>query len=173
MDEKKSEQLIAAGLIVCAALMRLLPHVPNFTPLTAIAVFSGAVLSPGIAIIVPVAAMIASDLLIGPHPLFWLTWGCFALSALSGIWVRRDRRAPRILAATLGGSVLFFVATNLGTFFFGGLYEQNFPGLAQCFTLALPFFRNALAGDFFYAALIFGVFELARRVIRRRFFHNA
>lgn len=167
MDSKKFEQWFALALIFAAALARLLPHPPNFTPLTAAAVFSGTVLSPAVALTVPLAAMIASDMVVGPHPLFFLTWGCFLVSAAIGFWVRRDPRTFRVVFGTLAGSLIFFVVTNLGVFWASGMYEKNFSGLAECFTLAIPFFGNSLAGDFFFVVVFFGVFSLARRAASR------
>ncbi len=167
MTERKFQQTAALLLILAGILIRVLPHPANFTPLTALALFSGTVLSPGLALTVPVAAMIASDLVLGPHPLFWLTWGCFLLTVLIGFWVRNRRSVLRIAAGTLAGSVLFFLLTNLGVFLFQDFYEKSWTGLAQCYAMALPFFRNSLLGDIFYTAVFFGVWHLAGNYSRK------
>jgi len=77
MNDKKSGQFFALFLILAGMGLRLLPHPANFTPLTALAIFSGAVLPPGAALTVPLLAMMASDLVVGPHSLYWLVWGAF------------------------------------------------------------------------------------------------
>lgn len=59
-------------------------------------------------------------------------------------------------AAVLASSVLFFVLTNLGVWATSGLYPRTRIGLVTCYTAALPFFRNALAGDAIYAPTLFG-----------------
>jgi hypothetical protein len=41
-----------------------------------------------------------------------------------------------------------------------GYYGYSFGGLIECYTMAIPFFRNTLAGDVVYVALMFGVYEL-------------
>ena len=38
-------------------------------------------------------------------------------------------------------------------------------GLETCYVAAIPFFQNTLAGDLFYAALLFGGFAMAERMI--------
>ena len=160
------EQITALVLIALGVVFRVLPHPDNFTPVTAIAVFSGVTLSPALAFTVPLIVMMASDLLIGPHPLFWLVWATFVLVTWLGQAVRAKNDLLPVAFATLGGSALFFVLTNLGVFLFQDMYPKSAAGLVECFALALPFFRNSLAGDFFYTAVLFLIFELARRGAR-------
>jgi hypothetical protein len=112
-SENKSEQLVAVFLVVVGILMRLVPHPYNFTPVTAIALFAGAALSTRIAFTLPLIIMIISDLIIGPHPLFWLTWGCFSLVTCLGWAFSKSATVAKICLATLSGSVIFFVVTNL------------------------------------------------------------
>jgi hypothetical protein len=52
--------------------------------------------------------------------------------------------------------VLFFVVTNFGVWAFTDMYPRTGDGLTACFIAAIPFFRNTLAGDLFYAAVLFG-----------------
>ena len=162
MELKSNNQVIALILIVLGTLFRVLPHPDNFTPTMAIALFSGAVLPASLALVVPLLLMMASDLLIGLHPLFLLVWGSFLAVVLLGAWVRKNPGFGRTAVATLSGSVFFFVSTNLGVFFFGGMYEKSWAGLAECFTMALPFFRNSFAGDLFYTASFFALFLAAQ-----------
>ena len=173
MTERKLEQFIAFFLILAGIGVRLLPHPANFTPLTAIALFSGTVLTPGMALTVPVIAMMASDLILGPHELFWLTWGSFFLTVWIGFRVRQNQKTTTIFLGTLAGSVLFFILTNLGVFLFQNMYPKNFPGLIECYAMALPFFRNALLGDFFYSFVFFGIFYLAKNYSKELFGQKA
>lgn len=62
--------------------------------------------------------------------------------------------------AVLISSVLFFVLTNVGVWATSGLYPRTMIGLVTCFTAALPFVRNTLAGDAIYATALFGGFAL-------------
>ncbi len=68
----KSSNLLASGplslvgMILLAALSRLLPHPPNFSPVEAVALFGGAYFARrSTAIWVPLAAMFISDLALG------------------------------------------------------------------------------------------------------------
>jgi hypothetical protein len=46
---------------------------------------------------------------------------------------------------------------------FSGFYPLTGAGLTACYAAAIPFFQNTVAGDLFYAALLFGGFALLRR----------
>jgi hypothetical protein len=72
-----------------------------------------------------------------------------------------------IFGTTIVSSVVFFLVTNFGVWTSDMFYEMNFNGLIQCYTMALPFFRNSLAGDLFYAAAMFGLYEFASRFIKQ------
>jgi hypothetical protein len=42
----------------------------------------------------------------------------------------------------------------------GWFYPRTAAGLLECYTMAIPFFRNSLLGDIGDAAVLFGLFEL-------------
>ena len=159
--------LALAAVILLAAASRLLPHPPNFTPIGAIALFGGAHLRERwLAFIVPLAAMALSDLVIGWHRLVPLVYGSFALTVVIGMWLR-DRKSvwPITAAAALASSVLFFVLTNFGVWAFGAMYPKTLPGLVATYVAAIPFFRNTVAGDLFYTAVLFGGFGSLERLV--------
>lgn len=155
--------LVALALAVAGVLLRVLPHPDNFAPVAAVALFSGFALPPMLALTVPLVVLVASDIVIGPHDLFWLTWAAFAVVTCLGFWVRRNPTLVRIAAGSVVASVFFFAVSNLGVFLFGRLYPRTWQGLIDCYVMAIPFFRNTLAGDLFFSAVIFGVYVLARR----------
>ena len=161
-SENKWEELLGFSLVVIGILLRILPHPGNFTPVMAIALFSGVVLTPQIALVVPLIVMIASDLIIGPHALYPLTWGSFFLVSVLGVAIRKNAKVNRLFFGTLGGSLLFYLVTNLGVFLFQNMYEKSLSGLIQCYVMALPFFRNSLLGDLFFSSLFFGFFALIK-----------
>jgi hypothetical protein len=153
---------IALGLVLLAAILRLAPHPPNFAPIAAVAIFGGAMLPRRYGVAVPLAAIIATDFIIGLHDLFLVTWGAYALIALaSSLWLREKLTFVRGAAMALGASLFFFVATNFAVWLTSGMYQHTWAGLAQCFTLAIPFFRNTLASDLIYTATLFGLYALA------------
>jgi len=153
-----------AGMILGAALTRLLPHPWNFTPIGAMALFSGATFRDRrLAFVVPLATLFLSDLVIGLHFLMWAVYGSFALMVWLGTWLRARRRLWPIAATTLAGSVLFFVVTNFAVWLSGMTYPKTAAGLVACYVAAIPYFGNTLAGDAFYVALLFGGFAFAER----------
>lgn len=157
--------LITAILIILfAALSRVIPHPANFAPIAAIALFSGAYLNKRYAFIIPVAAMLLSDLIIGFHSGMIWVYGSFVLITLMGLWLKNNKKLLTITGTTLVSSVLFFIITNFGVWA-GGMYGYTFNGLAECYTMAIPFFRNSVAGDLFYVAIMFGLYELAARYV--------
>jgi hypothetical protein len=155
--------LIITGMIIAGAALRLIPHYPNFTPIAAIALFGGAYFSnKKLAVIVPFAAMLLSDLVLGYHSTFLAVYISFALIVGIGFLLQKKRTVSRILIASISASVLFFVITNFAFWLTGALYPMNIAGLATCFTAAIPFFQNTLIGDLVYTGLFFGAFEFAQ-----------
>jgi hypothetical protein len=154
------------ALLLFGAAARLLPHPPNVTPVAAIALFGGAALPRRLAWWLPLAIMALSDALIGVHEVILFTWGGFALTTVLGLWLRQRKRPGRILAASVAGSVLFFVVTNFGVWLLGDggrMYPRTLDGLWQCYIAALPFYRNTLLGDVAWSAALFGLYALAGR----------
>jgi hypothetical protein len=153
------------ALILFAALSRLLPHLPNFTPVTALALFSGVTLRKQYMFLVPLAALFLSDIFLGFYAGMIWVYGSFCLVALLGIWLREHRGIGRVTMATLLGSALFFLITNFGVWASGILYPLTPAGLGECYAAAIPFFRNALAGDVLYVAALFLLYELGTRTV--------
>jgi uncharacterized protein DUF6580 len=167
MDAAMNARLLAlvSGIIAAAAL-RLVPHPPNFSPIDAMALFSGAYLGRrALAFAAPLGALLLSDLVLGFYHGMAFVYGTVALIVLIGWWVSSRRTPLRIGAAALASAVLFFVVTNFGMWLFSGFYPLTPAGLVACFVAAIPFFQNTLAGDLFYATLLFGGFALLERGI--------
>jgi hypothetical protein len=153
-----------AALLLGAAATRLLPHPPNVTPIVAMALMGGAHLRDRrLAILLPLGAMLLSDLVIGFHLLQPVVYLLIALFALLGWRFLRRPDAGRVAVAAIASSVLFFLITNLAVWALQDLYPKTPGGLAAAYLAALPFFRNTLLGDLGYAAILFGGFALACR----------
>lgn len=162
MTANHSRIIALVSAIALAATLRLIPHPPNFTPIGAMALFSGAYLGRRpLAFIMPLAALFFSDLVLGFYHGVATVYSATALVVLIGYFAL-DRVTPlRVGLAALVSSVLFFVITNLGMWLFSGFYPTNLGGLETCFVAAIPFFQNSVAGDLFYATLLFGGFRIA------------
>ena len=154
--------------IAVAALLRLVPHPPNFSPIDAMALFSGAYVGRrALAFVAPLAALLLSDLVLGFYHGIATVYATVALIVVIGWWVSSRRTPLRIGAGALAGTVAFFVITNFGMWLFSGFYPVTYAGLIACYTAAVPFFQNTVAGDLFYAVLLFGGFALAERILPR------
>ena len=158
---------VLVGIVLVAAVMRIIPHPPNFTPISAIALFGGAYFPNTItAFTVPLTAMVLSDLSLGGFDATMpFVYGSFAVSVCLGLWIRQQHSLFRIGAATLIGSVLFFVISNFGVWLVGHLYPRTAEGLLACYIAAVPFFRHTLLGDLLYTAVLFGAFAFMQRFI--------
>lgn len=156
MLKPRHEVLIA--MILAAALSRLLPHPPNFAPIGALALFGGAqFVDRRVAFLVPLAAMLLSDLCIGLYPHMGWVYGSFALITCLGLWLRSHRRILPIAGASLLASSLFFLITNFGVWANStATYTKGLAGLVTCYVAAIPFFGNTLLGDGFYVLVLFG-----------------
>lgn len=162
----KPRFLALISIILLAAASRLIPHPPNVTPLTAVALFGGAYFSDRrLAFLVPLTALFLSDLILGFYHHMEVVYLSFALIVAIGLWLQKHRTVFPIACAALASSVLFFVLTNFGVWAFDALYPKTLEGLMACYVAAIPFFRNTLLGDLSYTVVLFGGFALLERRI--------
>ena len=174
MTVNNSRILALLSAILLAAALRLVPHPPNFTPIGAMALFSGAYLGRrALAFVAPLGAMLLSDALLGFYSGFWITYLAIGLVVLIG-WLALSRVSPLLVgAAAIASSITFFLVSNFGTWALSGMYPHSGAGLAACYIAAIPFFQNTLAGDLFYATLLFGGFRIAELLVPRISVTNA
>lgn len=152
--------------VVLAAVVRIAPHPWNFTPVGAMALFSGAMLRDRrLAFTFPLLALFAGDVFVGFHKLMPMVYASFLLSVLIGRFLQNRRTLLRIAGATLIGSAQFFLVTNFAVWWLLNSFPKSAAGLAACYIAGIPLFWNTLAGDAFYAAFLFGGFALAERFI--------
>ena len=161
--------MLAIILLVFGIATRFIIHEPNFTPVVALALFSGAYLNRRYAILLPLALMMTSDVFLGLHNTIFFTWGCMMAVAFLGVWLRNHKNVFSITATSLLSAVIFFIVTNFGVWCMGW-YPATFTGLTECFILAVPFFRATAVSTLVYTAVFFGVYELVKyRVKETRF----
>jgi len=145
----------------------------SFTPLLAVGLFCGYVLRN---LRLTVAVMLGF-LLVGDLGVWALTgqvtWAFYAMQPLNylcllmtvpmGHWLRSGPQQASAqgvggyglsLFTGLVACVLFFVITNFASWASMPEYTKDLSGLATCYTLAIPFFRNMLLGTAFYTAIL-------------------
>ena len=166
---KQPKIAIIVALVAAAALLRFVPHPPNFAPIAAMALFAGAHLRDRrFAFALPLAAMALSDLFIGLHSALLLVYVCMAISVVIGMQLQQRIRPLTVAGASVLSSILFFTITNFGVWLATGMYPATLSGLLACYTAALPFFHNTALGDALYSALLFGGYALYCKTARRR-----
>lgn len=167
--------LVLAALIIVAALTRVLPHPPNFSPIAAIALFGGAYFASRTwALLVPLVALLISDLVLASihggiygswfsGSGIWVVYGCIALTAAVGFGLRGRVNGSRVLGYSLAATALFYLATNFAAWLGNPMYPQTSAGLAASYIAGIPFLQWSALGTLTYAAALFGGFELLRR----------
>jgi hypothetical protein len=181
LNSSFSYLVILAVLIALGVAGRLLPHPPNFTPMAAIALFAGFIfVKRYMAIIAVVATMVLCDY--------------FAFGTLSASWfgsksmfvvylallfpivfksfLQKKLGVIRIAGAALASSSVFFIATNFAVWAFSPMYAKTFEGLIFCYTMAIPFFQNTIAGDLFWSGAIFGSYLALRNYSNLQIFNQ-
>ena len=163
-------------IILSASALRLIPHFPNFSPIGAMAIFAGAYFGrKWTSFIVPLTALFVSDLAINfmylhKFVLFndvaaWI-YGAFILNVfISSLFIKKVK-ASTVTIASIVCSVSFFIITNFGVWAlpsFLNIYPHTQAGLIACYSAAIPFFWSTVAGDLFYSALMFSIFEFAQK----------
>ncbi|MBL7786211.1 MAG: hypothetical protein JNM36_09925 [Chitinophagales bacterium] len=154
-------------LLAVVALTRLVPHIPNVSPVAAMALFGGCYFTNRRwAFALPIAILFVSDLLL--HVGYLLGWRAFTgfydilpyvygsmlfITAI-GILLQKYRHPAYLIGASITSSVLFFLITNFGVWW---NWMRDTSTLAQCYVQAIPFFRNTLLGDLLYVGVLFGV----------------
>ena len=133
------------GIIIIAILSRLIPHPPNFTPVTAVALFSIINFkNKYIAISIPIICLFVSDLILGISLINLFVYFSFIL--ISGIGYLLGKIN---LKSILLSSLIFFIVTNFGVWLIG--YSNTLEGFIACYVAAIPFFGWTVAGDLFYS----------------------
>jgi hypothetical protein len=175
----------ALALLVLAAGWRLVaiqvPALANFAPLMALA-FCGAVYFTDRRLwLVPLAALVLSDLYLDHYyaTTFGESWTwssavvralCFAAAIPLGLWVAKRRNWVRLFGGALVGAVVFYLVTNTDAWLRDPFYVKNLAGWWQALTVGRPefpptilFFRNTLLSDLFFTGLFAAVMEFAAR----------
>lgn len=163
-----AKMVIAAVLVGLAAALRIVAHPWNFTPIGAIALFSGATFRQRwMKIAFPLAALFAGDVFVGLYKLMFVIYASFLISVAIGMWIGEERKIVRSAGATFLGALQFFLITNFAIWATFLTYPKTATGLLACYAAGLPLFWNTLAGDALYVGLLFGGYALAQRLFFR------
>ena len=175
MNKINLTYLTVVLLILIASFSRIIPHMPNFTPIGAMALFGGAYFKNKYhAFLIPILSLWISDLVINNFILSYyneFTWfysgflwqySAFIIIILIGYYSLNKLNFKNILFSSLGSSLIFFVVTNFGVWISGSMHPLDLNGFITCYVLALPFYKGTLLGFLFYSSFLFGVFEMTK-----------
>jgi len=149
------------SIIVALAAFRLLQIIPNVSPIAAMALFAGAQLTDKkLAFVIPFAALLLSDLVLGMHSTMIFVYLAFAGTVLAGIFIAKRQNIFTIFLAALGTSLMFFLVTNAGVWIMYDTYPAGLTGLIETYGAGIPFYQNTLIGDLFFNTILFGGYAL-------------
>tara|TARA_Y100000814_G_scaffold212974_1_gene158168 strand:+ start:196 stop:693 length:498 start_codon:yes stop_codon:yes gene_type:complete len=155
-------QKIVFLIIIFGIICRLIPHPPNFSPVTAIALFGGLNFSDKrIAFSIPLVVLFLSDLILGISMINLFVYTGFLLIVFLGTKIKSIKFGNIILS-----SFIFFLISNFGVWIIG--YPKNIEGLILCYTMAIPFFGYSIAGDLFFGYLFKFSFGKITSILPRR-----
>lgn len=154
--------LTILGLVAVGVMGRLLPHFPNATPITAITLAARKQVGAVWAFVIPTAAMLLSDAVIGFYDwkILFSVYISFLLIGCLSLLVQKNSHPLKIIILAIAASVLFFLVTNFAVWLFSPWYEKSISGLIYCYTLGIPFLRNMVIGDIAYTVTILGILEI-------------
>lgn len=162
--DMRAKLFTLSAIIFALAIFRLLPHLPNVSPVAAMALFGGAYFADKrMAFIVPFVALFLSDLILGLHNSMIFVYTGFALTVAIGFLLKNRVTITNTAFAVVASSVLFFLLTNFGAWMTSGLYVKSAEGLMQAYVAGIPFFQNSLLGNLVFAAVIFGGYQLLQK----------
>ena len=168
----KNNIYLALGLVVLLALSRLIPHPPNFTPILGMAVFSGAIINRRfIAYLVPLLAMLLSDLYLGFHASMPIIYFSLAICVLIGTFIEARVTILNSFLSISLGVLAFFIITNFMVWYGSGMYEFSISGLMTCYFMGLPFVQNTFISSILYGMGAFLIYDIINK--RAIFGNNA
>ena len=148
-------------LIGIAIISRLIPHPPNFTPITAIALFSTIHFKNKIlTYLIPIIGLFISDLILGLSIVNLFVYLSFIAISFIGFKFQKINNYSILLSSTT-----FFIVSNFGVWILG--YPKTIEGLILCYYMALPFFVYTIMGDLFYSyAMKYGLrYALNKKIV--------
>jgi len=162
--------MIVYSIIILAIASRFVHHIPNFAPITAIAIFSAAYLPWKKSVALTLVIRFISDIFLGffAWPLMLAVYASHLVGVAFGLWIKKSQNHHwlKITASSLGSAIVFFLVTNFA--FLYAEYPHTWAGIVSAYTNGLPFFKGTLAGDVFYTVALFGAYELMRYIVRAK-----
>jgi hypothetical protein len=172
---KNNTVLFVIATVFVASVSRLIPHLPNFTPIIAMSLMAGSVLqNKRLSLLVVLLSMFVSDVLTIHFINYSFTTYSgyfFSFSAVSvyasiiaivlfGDKLANFKPSARLALAGVSAGLFFWLITNFALWMSGIMYPTNAAGLSTCFAMAIPFLSNQLIGDVLFTLVFASLFSL-------------
>jgi hypothetical protein len=167
--------LLVIAMIFIAAFSRLIPHLPNFTAVGAMALFGSAYFSKKyLAILAPIIALWISDLAINNivyaeynEGFVWFqsyqlyTFLPIILITILGFVLFKKVSPAKVLTGSIASSLIFFAVSNFGTWLSPfSLFTKDATGLLNTYVAGLPFLRNDFVATVLFSTVLFSSYYL-------------
>lgn len=157
---------MAVVALFITALSKYFIEIPNFSPIGAIALMSGAYIGKKLwAVALPLLALFLADILImGTSPIyqdyFWtdgmfFTYLGFFLIVGIGVLIKRRLNLVSVLGGSLAAALVFYIFSNFGSFLFLPQYAKNVSGLVEAYLNGVPFFRATLISQVLFSVILY------------------
>ena len=133
------------------------------------AIFSGAIINTRIiAYLIPLVAMLISDLYLGFHSGMPIIYFSLALCVLIGTFLEAKVTILNFVLGISAGVILFYLITNFAVWYGSGMYTKNMSGLIECYIMGLPFLQNTFFSSILYGMAALGLYQLADKYLNFR-----
>jgi hypothetical protein len=178
VDQSKRRLLVdlavAVGLVGLIVVARILPHLPNFTPVAAVAIFSAYYFRKRQwASVIPLLGMIAADFFLPSYA--WhqrlIVYGSFLVCFFIGLALRKRYSVGRTVATSLAASVAFYLITNCVFLYHGNgpvMYPYTIEGQIHSYVNALPFLKWTILGDLTYSLAFYAAYQYTHIYINNK-----
>jgi hypothetical protein len=156
----------------------------NVTPLAAVTVLGGYYFRQLLpAVLLPISILTVSNVLLPAYP-HWQVQAAVYVMMLVPLALGRAARgtdgsqknerpgnrwqgAKYFACCGLVPATLFYLVTNFAVWAFTPYYQKTLAGLANCYWMALPFYRWMLVGDLCFLTVLVGALMLSRSLSRQ------
>jgi hypothetical protein len=149
-----------------ALMSRWLPHPPNFTAVSGFFFVCGVLASRqkwfAYAAFLP---LVISDLALGGYPGILFVYAAHLGVLLFGwLLAKGPRKVLPFAVYSFSAAFVFFVISNFGVWWSGGIYPRTSAGLVECFVMALPFFHQTVLAQLVFGAIfVYGFYWFEAR----------
>ena len=173
------QTVLVALIVIFITFSRVIPHIYNFTPMIALAIFSSLHFkNRNLAYILPILSLWISDFILNNYfynnskEIIWLYEGYYwqylsyvVIILLSSNFYNTIINFRNVLILGVSSSFIFFIITNFGFWLTSSLYTNDLSGLINCYVLAIPFYKGTILGTLFFTPLFIVSYYLLQKKI--------